>query len=109
MFDTAKSLKAISIIKAGGTAELSRSQIVNLIVNMMTAMRNLPREESKAVSDVYDYYRKFKTKETMDFSRYCEVCKEIIADLDKAAPYEVYCGDVDVELMILAEIRDGNE
>lgn len=109
MFDTTKSLKAVRVIKDGGRADLSRSQIVNLIVNMMDAMKKLQREDFKAVEAVYDYYRKFKTKENMDFDRYCEICKEIITDLDKAAPYEIYCGDVDVERFILHEIRKGEE
>lgn len=105
MFDTTKSLKAVHTIKAGGRAELSQSQIVNLIVNMLDATRKLSREQSKAVSEVYDYYRQFKTKELMDFNRYCDICKGIIADFDSVAPYEIYCGDVDVERAIVLEIR----
>ena len=109
MFGITKSLKAVRIIKEGGTAELSRAQIIDLIVNMLDAMKKLPKEEYRAVLGVYDYYRKLKTKETMDFERYCEICMEIISDLDEAAPYEIYCGDVDVERSILQEIRREKE
>ena len=90
MFDTAKSIRAFNIIANGGQAELSKSQIVNLMINLMAAKQNLDRNTFYRVSDLYEAYRKNKEKVMMDAQKYSFVYIEISLDFSCIAPFELY-------------------
>ena len=90
MFDTSKSIKAFNTIASGGQAELSKSQIVNLMLNIIAAKKNLDRDTYYKVSDLYDVYRKDKTKVMMDYQRYRYVYLEMANSFNNIAPFELY-------------------
>lgn len=106
MFDSFKTLKAVRTIKQGGKAELSYCQIINLIINMPTVIRILPEKQKNEIHAIFDMCCSVKEKELLDLEGYCKICWDIISVLDEIAPYNLYCGDVDVELGILQAIRN---
>ena len=93
MFDDMKTKGAIQKINAGGTAELSKSQIVLSLVNLNAAfkpMKNesltkkMPAENKKRVNAIMDWYKDLradKTKETYDKAKLDEVSAQILAEL----------------------------
>lgn len=94
------------IKRFGGYAKLSVSQIVNLIVNMSDAQRNLPPEQFKLVYAFYTLCRQSKSKVKMDFDGYLDTASKIILRFDEIAPYEKYSGNGEVETqLMLEEIR----
>ena len=93
MFDDMKTKGALQKINAGGTAELSKSQIVLSLVNLNAVfkpMRNesltkkMPEENKKRTNAIMDWYkdlRSDKTKETYDKAKLDEVSAQILAEL----------------------------
>lgn len=89
-FDISKSIKAFNIIVNGGQAELSKAQIVNLMLNLMKAKKNLDRDTFYKVSDLYDVFRRDKAKVMMDSQKYRTVYSEIACSFIDIAPFELY-------------------
>lgn len=93
MFDDMKTKGALKKINEGGTAELSKSQIVLSLVNLNAAfkpMKNesltkkMPEENRKRVNAIMDWYKDLradKTKETYDKAKLDEVSAQILAEL----------------------------
>ena len=93
MFDDMKTKGALQKINAGGTAELSKSQIVLSLVNLNAVfkpMRNesltkkMPEENKKRTNAIMDWYKDLrgdKTKETYDKAKLDEVSAQILAEL----------------------------
>ena len=93
MFDDMKTKGALNKINSGGTAELSKSQIVLSLVNLNAAfkpMKNesltkkMPEDNKKRVNAIMDWYkdlRNDKTKETYDKAKLDEVSAQILAEL----------------------------
>ncbi len=92
MFDDMKTKGALQKINEGGTAELSRSQIVLSLVNLNAVFKpmkrddfkRMPTEDRKRVNAITDWYkdlRNDKTKETYDKAKLDEVSAEILAEL----------------------------
>ena len=93
MFDDMKTKGALQKINAGGTAELSKSQIVLSLVNLNAVFKPLknesltkkmPGENKKRVNAIMDWYkdlRSDKTKETYDKAKLDEVSAQILAEL----------------------------
>ena len=93
MFDDMKTKGALKKINEGGTAELSKSQIVLSLVNLNAAfkpMKNesltkkMPQDDRKRVNAIMDWYkdlRSDKTKETYDKAKLDEVSAQILAEL----------------------------
>lgn len=90
MFDN---IKAIKNIYQGKTVSLSDSQIVNCIINLYDANKNLSVSNYDQVHQKYLYYRKRKEKLPTDLRSYYERCLVIINDFEQIAPYDLYCGD----------------
>lgn len=118
MFDISKSIKAFNIIANGGRAELSKAQIVNLMLNFMQAKRNLDRDTYYKVSDLYDAYRTDKTKVMMDYQDYTNVYIEISLDFSLIAPFELYANpeysparfsDIPIDLEEKANVVEDSE
>lgn len=108
VFSDIKAMSDLQKIKSrGGKAKLSISQIVNLIVNMSDAQRNLPPEQFKLVYAFYTLCRQSKTKIKMDYDGYLDTASKLILRFDEIAPYEKYSGNGEVETqMMLEEIRE---
>lgn len=92
MFDDMKTKGALKKINEGGTAELSRSQIVLSLVNLNAVFKPLkrddfkkmPKEDKKRMNAIIDWYkdlRSEKTKETYDKAKLDEVSSKILAEL----------------------------
>ena len=93
MFDDMKTKGALKKINSGGTAELSKSQIVLSLVNLNAAfkpMKNesltkkMPEDNKKRVNAIMDWYKELrndKTKETYDKAKLDEVSAQILAEL----------------------------
>lgn len=92
MFDDMKTKGALKKINEGGTAELSKSQIILSLVNLnavFTPMKQddfkkMPAEDKKRANAIIDWYkdiRSEKTKETYDKAKLDEVSKEILDQL----------------------------
>ena len=92
MFDDMKTKGALQKINAGGTAELSKSQIVLSLVNLNAVFKpmkrddfkRMPDEDRKRVNAIMDWYKDLradKTKETYDKAKLDEVSAQILAEL----------------------------
>ena len=93
MFDDMKTKGALKKINEGGTAELSKSQLVLSLVNLNAAfkpMKNesltkkMPEDNKKRVNAIMEWYkdlRNDKTKETYDKDKLDEVSAQILAEL----------------------------
>lgn len=93
MFDNIKAIKNIQKIYQGKTIALSDSQIVNCIINLYDANKNLSASNYVQVYQKYLYYRKRKEKLPTNLRSYYERCLVIINDFEQIAPYELYCGE----------------
>ena len=90
--DSLQALKAVKKINAGETAELSKRQIVSLIVNLPAAKRNLFPEQFEQVYLLYLTFRQEKDKQMMDLSDYYKTAVDMIKKFDAIAPYSDYSG-----------------
>ena len=92
MFDDMKTKGALKKINEGGTAELSKSQIVLSLVNLNAVFKPLrrddftrmPKEDKKIMNSIIDWYKELradKTKETYDKAKLDEVSKQILDEL----------------------------
>ncbi|MBR3146630.1 MAG: hypothetical protein IKF54_00640 [Eubacterium sp.] len=92
MFDDMKTKGALQKINNGGTAELSKSQIVLSLVNLNAVFRPLrrddfkkmPKEDKKIMNSIIDWYKDLradKKKETYDKAKLDEVSQKILAEL----------------------------
>ena len=92
MFDDMKTKGALQKINNGGTAELSKSQIVLSLVNLNAVFRPLrrddfkkmPKEDKKIMNSIIDWYKDLradKKKETYDKAKFDEVSQQILAEL----------------------------
>ncbi len=92
MFDDMKTKGALQKINAGGTAELSKSQIVLSLVNLNAVFKpmrrddfkKMPKEDKNRVNAIMDWYKDLradKTKETYDKAKLDEVSAKILAEL----------------------------
>ncbi len=93
IFANAKAAKDVQRIKAGGTAQLSNSQIVNLIINLPDANRNLSPEQFKQVYSLFREISKDTTKREMNYSEYFAAASAIVERFELIAPYDLYSGD----------------
>ena len=92
MFDDMKTKGALKKINEGGTAQLSKSQIVLSLVTLNAVFRpmkpeelkKMPKEDKKRTNAIIDWYkdlRSEKTKETYDKAKLDEVSKQILDEL----------------------------
>ncbi len=92
MFDDMKTKGALQKIRSGGTAELSKSQIVLSLVNLNTVFKPLKRDDFKrmpkedrdkmnAIIDWYKDLRADKNKEVYDQAKLDEVSEQILSEL----------------------------
>lgn len=92
MFDDMKTKGALQKINAGGTAELSKSQIILSLVNLNAVFKpmkrddfkRMPDDDRKRVNSIMDWYKDIradKTKETYDKAKLDEVSAQILAEL----------------------------
>ena len=104
LFDDAKAIKEIQKIKTNGdTANLSISQITNLLINLPDAKRNLASDQFNKVYALYKEMRKCKTKLTLDMQGYFDTAIKIIKRFDKIAPYEKYSGGNEIEFQMMMD------
>lgn len=104
-----KAMTDVQRIKNGGTAMLSISQIVNLIINLPDARKKLSPVEFERVYSLYKEMRKCKTKLPTDIEAYISTTIKIIKEFDKIAPYEKYSGGNELEFsFMMADIRGKN-
>lgn len=104
-----KAMTDVQRIKSGGTAMLSISQIVSLIINLPDAKKKLSPFEFERVYSLYKEMRKCKTKLPTDFEAYISTAIKIIKEFDKIAPYEKYSGGNELEFsFMMADIRGKN-
>jgi len=92
MFDSIKAISDVQKIKNGRKAKLSKSQIVNLIINLQDAKKNLSAEDFKSVFEKFKQYRKETTKTEMGISDYLDTCFDLIDSFETIAPFELYNG-----------------
>ena len=92
MFDDMKTKGALKKINEGGTAELSKSQIVLSLVNLNVVFRpykrndlkKMPAEDRRRMNAIIDWYKDLradKSKETYDKAKLDEVSAEILGEL----------------------------
>ena len=96
-------------IKNGGIAKLSISQIVNLLISLFEAMKNLSPQEFAEVYDLFQTMRTCTSKVKMDMNRYLQASIAIIKEFDAIAPYEKYCGRNETEIAeLMSHFRGEN-
>lgn len=92
MLQTIKAIKDIQRIRKGGTAFLSRSQIVNINFNIAKAKENLSTEQFYDFQQLFNHYKSDNQKEEMNLTKYMMVCQELIDNFEKIAPYDTLLG-----------------
>lgn len=108
-FADIKAMKDVQLIKAGGKAKLSISQITTLITNMPDARKRLSKEAFESVYALFKELRKCNTKIEMDMFGYLETAKKIILRFDAIAPYEKYGGGNELEYsFMMDDIREAS-
>lgn len=106
IFDDIKAIKDVQKLKSGGHANLSISQIVNLIINLPDARKNLSVDQYNEVEKLYKKLRGCKTKLNLDLQGYYATAIDIIVKFDDIAAYEKYSGGNENEFTFLMdEIR----
>lgn len=103
LFSDIKAAKDVQKLKQGGNANLSISQVVNLITNMPDAQKNLSKGEFEQVYSLYKQMRKCSTKIPVDLEGYFDMALKIIQRFDSIAPYEKYSGGNEIEFSFLME------
>jgi hypothetical protein len=103
IFSDFKAVRDVQKIKNGKTARLSISQIVNMIINLPDAKRNLPEKDFSTLLSLYQHMQKDVKKTRMDYDKYVEKCLVIINTFDTIAPYEQYSGTSEREVAVLME------
>ena len=94
IFANAKAVKDVERLRrSGGTAMLSKSQIVNMIINLPDANRNLSKEEFNNVYALFTQISRDKVKTEMTFDDYLQVAADLAEEFDRIAPFTQYCGD----------------
>lgn len=108
LFDDIKALSSVQKIKNGSAGEyLSIRQVVNMIINLQDAKKNLPDAQYKEVYALFTEFRKCKTKIPMNAQTYLYTCVKLIREFDKIAPYEKYSGGNEIETGFMMDaIRD---
>lgn len=93
MFDSIKGAYLVQEIIKGNDKYITRSQIVNLIINLPDASRNLSKKKFSQISNLYKEFKIDKTKYLVDYQKYILMCNEIIQEFEKIAPYIYYDGE----------------
>lgn len=107
IFSNLKAVKAIQNIKKGVSQNLSKSQIVNLLINLPDAKKKLTNSEFSEIYSLFQVYNSNKEKTAMDMYEYLKVAGEIISAFNIIAPYEEYSGMSEYETRnLLEEIRN---
>ena len=107
IFPNLKAVKAIQNIKNGVPQELSKSQIVNLLINLPDAKKKLTNSQFGEIYSLFQVYNSSKEKTVMDMYEYLKVASEIISAFNIIAPYEKYSGMSAYETRnLLEEIRN---
>lgn len=96
-------IRAVEKLKEGIDQSLSKSQIVNLLVNMREAKRKLDPNEFAVVNTLFLSYNDEKEKKTMNALAYIRVISEMISSFDKIAPFEKYSGMSELKRRTLIE------
>lgn len=91
-FAAMQSVRVQEKLRNGGTARLSLAQMVNSLVKLADARKNLTEERYHDVCHLFSAYQERKEKVTYDWKRYEMVAMSIIKKFDALAPYETYCG-----------------
>lgn len=92
-----KAFGAIQKIKRGGTAKLSVSQVVNVLINLSDAANKLSNAEYIKVYALYKEMRKSTIQIPLNMNMYLDTAVRIILEFDKIAPYEKYSGGGETE------------
>lgn len=74
---------AISVIQHGGTAKLSKSQIIVPMIDLRKVTAGLDQETKLKVMNWYQSYRKDKAKEPYDPRKLAETMESIQKELDE--------------------------
>ena len=85
-------LKQVDQIEKGKPGELSKKDLVNLLINLSDAEKNLLSKEFIQVYELFEFYQRDTQRISMDFIKYLECSKEIIDEFNLIAPYEKYSG-----------------
>lgn len=96
-------IKDVSRIKAGGVANLSISQIANLITNLPDAKKKLTKEQYDAVYALYKEFRSCTTKMPMHLKGYTDTVFKMIKRYDAIAPYEKFGGGNETEFAFMMD------
>jgi hypothetical protein len=106
LFSGIKAIKAMMHLRNGGKDYLSIAQIVDMIINLYDASKNLSRQQYNDVYNMYMAHKQCKNKMLIDLDEYYNIASEIIQRFNAIAPYEKYCGVEETEaLYILSQIQ----
>lgn len=103
VLDDINAMKEAQKIQSGNKGNLSISQITNLLVNLPDAKKNLSYEIFYEIQLLYFELRSYKEKKEMGMAEYYETSVNIIKEFDKIAPYELYSGGDEREIMLLMQ------
>lgn len=101
-------VKKVQSLKKGKTVYLSKAEIVNLIVNLQDAHKNLNADKFNSVYSLFKLIERNKEKLCFNsVEQYYEIAKQIIYYFDEIAPFEYYSGMDSIDSYVLmSQIRE---
>jgi hypothetical protein len=108
MFDLFKMNKALGDLQKGKEAELSDMQIVNCIIGLPAAQKNLDGITYSSIEAKYAAYNKKREKRRYDQTSFQSRAAEIAYDFTEITDYENICGAVPLQLKIFIGFCKGS-
>lgn len=93
MFDSIKAILIVQKLKKGSKENISKSQIVSIIINLSDASKNLSKTHFQEVNMLFREYKIDKSKFLVDYDGYIRMCNEIIDEFEHIAPFKYYNGE----------------
>ena len=105
-----ETVKRMTNIVAGGSAELSPADCANGMLNTSDALRNLPRDKAYEIRALFEkYILERNTRVMMDFDKFVETTASLYREFDAIAPLENYVDMDDWKTKLCVATARGDE
>jgi hypothetical protein len=92
IFSDFSATSKIESIKRGRSESVSKSSIINMVINMQKAQRNLNASDYELIWNKFNEFRKDTHKQYINYRKYIEMVASMLFEMDLIAPCENYEG-----------------